>query len=351
MNEKNQDKKYHYVYKLIHIITNEYYIGSRSTNTEPELDINYRGSMVNWKISKEDKIKLLRKEILRSDFKSRGEAVDYERYLIIENFKLDSDLFKNKHIPNKNFHTVNCIAVKDNNGKNLMIDKGDPRYLSGELIPVRKGKCTMVDSLGNFITINTNEMIMDSRILSGDIKHLRKDKVTVKDKNGINYLVDKSDPRYLSGELVGICKGTVSVKDKNGNMFRVDINDPRYLSGELISNMKKLVSVKNIEGVNMIVSSDDPRYLSGELVGICKGTITVKDKNGNTFRIDKNDPRYLSGELVGVTSGLIAYNVKLKINNEIKMAKEWSIEFGIENKKLKEYLEYNKIDYIKVKRS
>ena len=108
---------------------------------------------------------------------------------------------------------------------------------------------------------------------------------------------------------------------------------------------------ENNEGINMIVSSDDPRYLSGELVGICKGTITVKDRKGNKFRVDKNDPRYVTGELVGVTSGLIAYNAKLQINNQIKTAKEWSIEFGIENKKLKEYLEYHKIYYIKVKRS
>jgi hypothetical protein len=313
MKEKSQNKKHHYVYKLTHRETGEYYVGSRSISKNP-VDDDYLGSMINWKISKEDKIKFLDKEILKSDFSSREEAIEYESMIISRNLELNSNLFKNKHIPNKGFHTVGCVSVIDKNGKHISVPLDDPKFLNGEYLAERKGKSTVIDSFGNFMSVSKD----DIRISTGELKHLRKDKVTVKDKNGINHLVDSKDPRYLSGELK--------------------------------HNMSNLVSVKDSEGNNFIVDSKDPRYLSRELVGICKGTITVKDKEGNKFRISKEDPRYLRGELVGVSSGLIAYNVRLRINNRVQSARNWSIEFGIENKKLREYLEINEIEFIKLHR-
>ena len=98
-----------------------------------------------------------------------------------------------------------------------------------------------------------------------------KDCVNVKDKDGNNMMVHKTDARYLSGELVGCTKGTVTVKDKDGNTSRVSIYDERYLSGELVP--------------------------------VNKDCVTVRDKNNKIFQVNKSDARYLSGELVASTSG------------------------------------------------
>lgn len=40
---------YHYVYKIEHIETKKFYIGSRTSKVAPELD-SYQGSMITWKI-------------------------------------------------------------------------------------------------------------------------------------------------------------------------------------------------------------------------------------------------------------------------------------------------------------
>lgn len=43
--------KHHYVYKLTDLITDEYYIGVRSSSCIPEEDRKYRGSMKSWTIA------------------------------------------------------------------------------------------------------------------------------------------------------------------------------------------------------------------------------------------------------------------------------------------------------------
>ena len=62
-----------------------------------------------------------------------------------------------------------------------MVDKNDPRYLSGELEAQN---------------------------------HSAKGKVVVKDKNGNKFMVDKNDPRYLNGELTFITTGMKYKKHK-----------------------------------------------------------------------------------------------------------------------------------------
>ena len=52
---------YHYVYKLEHIETKEFYVGSRTSKLHPSLDV-YLGSMKTWK---PDKTKLKKTRIIR----------------------------------------------------------------------------------------------------------------------------------------------------------------------------------------------------------------------------------------------------------------------------------------------
>ena len=87
----------YYVYKIIDVITNEFYFGSRQCPCDP-IDDNYMGSMKTWKPNKDNLIK----EIIKNDFKNRVDAYDYENKIIKKYIK--NKLNRNYHC-NNNFHT------------------------------------------------------------------------------------------------------------------------------------------------------------------------------------------------------------------------------------------------------
>ena len=124
---------YHYVYKLEHMETREFYIGSRSCKCHPSMD-SYKGSMLTWKA---DKNKLI-KTIIKEDFSNRSEANLYESELIRK--FIDGPLNMNFHIPGEKFHTVGMASVIDMNGNIFLVDKDDERILNGELKHVWRGK-------------------------------------------------------------------------------------------------------------------------------------------------------------------------------------------------------------------
>jgi hypothetical protein len=218
----------YYVYKLEHLETGEYYIGSRGCEIEPNLDFNYLGSMHVWT---PDKSKLI-KTILSKYFPNRESAYEYEAKLISEG--INDNLNRNYHIPNKGFHVEGLVSVKDKNGKTYCISMNDERFLNGELVSVNSGMVPVKDKDGKTFQVSKS----DERYLSGELKHTTTGLVSVKDKDGNISMICKNDERYLNGELVGVHKGTTIVKDKNGNIFRVSINDEKYLNGDLVSIQK-----------------------------------------------------------------------------------------------------------------
>lgn len=117
---------YHYVYKLEHTETLEYYIGSRSSKLHPTMD-NYMGSMRTWK---PDKTKLS-KTILEMNFSDRDSANEYERRAILDN--IDNPLNRNKNIPGVGFHTAGMVQVKDNMGKCFLVPIDDESLKNGEV--------------------------------------------------------------------------------------------------------------------------------------------------------------------------------------------------------------------------
>ena len=127
-------EKIHYVYRLEHLDTKEYYIGSRTCEVHPTLD-SYMGSMLSWKPDK----KRLKKTIILSDFKSREECMLFERTLIIQSYK--DVLNKNAHIPGVGFETTNTVVVKDvDTGKCFRIYKEDPLLKSGKVLMFWEGR-------------------------------------------------------------------------------------------------------------------------------------------------------------------------------------------------------------------
>jgi len=105
----------HYVYKITDTETGQYYFGSRS-HEDPEND-EYMGSMKSW--TPEDEYRLV-KEIIKDDFKTREDAIEFEDNIIGD--YIDDELNENYHRPNKGFHTLGNKEIankisKANKGK------------------------------------------------------------------------------------------------------------------------------------------------------------------------------------------------------------------------------------------
>ena len=92
-------KQFHYVYKLTHKTTKEFYIGMHSTYN---LDDGYKGSMTTWRVDKEDLIK----EVV-SFHDSRSELKYAEAKLINETY--NDSLNRNYHRPLKSIVETNSI--------------------------------------------------------------------------------------------------------------------------------------------------------------------------------------------------------------------------------------------------
>lgn len=155
---------YHYVYKLVHIETSEFYIGSRSCECHPSVD-SYLGSMQTWKPDKNKLIKI----ILKDDFNSREEAMTFERESILAN--LENNLNMNFNIPGENFHTLGMVHVKDREGNCLLVPIDDERIKNKELNYFWEGrkhseesKKKMSESAKTRKITEENEMIRRSKI-------------------------------------------------------------------------------------------------------------------------------------------------------------------------------------------
>jgi len=154
--------KRHYVYRLDDPITNEFYIGSRSCNYNPEND-NYMGSYQTWKPTNKSRLK---KTILKSNFENREIAIGYETKLIKEN--INDELNRNYHIPAESFHTSGTNLSKKHRKKisNTRIDKkiakGKNNGMHGKhhtlkAINLQKQKATGRYTIEWFITKYGNE--------------------------------------------------------------------------------------------------------------------------------------------------------------------------------------------------
>ncbi len=217
-------KKYHYVYRLDHIDTGEFYFGSRSSKYHPSVD-TYMGSMKTWK---PDKTKL-KKTILKDDFKDRNDAMNYESKIISED--INHELNRNYNIPNRGYHTEGTINLRDENGNKFQVSINDPRIKTEELFHHAKGTISVCDSEGNCIKTTQNDPLYIDGHLSGYLKN----KVIVKDKNNLRQVVRCNDPRYLSGELIPAMQNRKFFKDKHGKLFLLEIDDIKIKLHSLVA--------------------------------------------------------------------------------------------------------------------
>jgi hypothetical protein len=189
-------KKY-YVYKVVDSITGEFYIGSRGTNSEIELDI-YMGSPYVWK----PKIENLKKEIIKDNFNSMMEAINFERETILK--FINDPLNRNYCIPHPKISREGLITAKNiDSGKVISISKQDPLF--GKLyVGVTKGM------------------------------------VVVKDKDGNRFYCEVDNPKYIAGEYSHVATG-MNVGADHQNWGKVWINNGIKQKLILESKLKKLI--------------------------------------------------------------------------------------------------------------
>lgn len=219
---------YYYLYKITNLVNGKIYIGKHQTK---DLDDGYMGSGSNLKKDFEKYgIENFSKEIIEFHDCDR-ELCLAERKVVNEDFVKREDTY-NKTIGGAGtwHHLKNTITVKDKEGNTSRVSINDPKYLSGELMPIWKNM------------------------------------ICVKDKEGKKFLISKDDPRYLSGEVVHTTTGFIIAKDKTGNIFQVKKDDYRFLTGELTGHSFGNIMCKDKEGKLHFVKKDDPRYTTGELI-------------------------------------------------------------------------------------
>jgi len=256
------------LYKTTNIVNNKFYIGMHTTSN---LNDGYLGSGKYLKNSiKKYGIENFKVEILEF-FDDRNTLASNEKLTINEDMLKDPLCMNIKGGGFGGFGGM--ILVRDNIGNYSLIDRNDPRFLSGELYGATKGKIMVKDKNNNNFQISVN----NPKFLSGELKHITKGKVLLKDINGDNIYVNINDPRFLSGELVSINKGKVTVKDKDDNILQVDINDKRYLSGEFQFLWK---NKKHTEKTKAKIKQNRAGKQKGELNSQF-GTCWVRNGNGN----------------------------------------------------------------------
>lgn len=228
---------YHYTYLITNVENGMKYIGVRSCNRNPQDDIGktYTSSSHDHQFKKEQKQypERFTYEIIMM-WNTHREALLHEKFLLLTPNAARSPVYYNRHNGGTNFDTYGKATVKDKDENTMLVSVDDPRYVSGELIPVCKGKITVKDKDGKFYQVSVD----DPRFLSGELVHNLKGKITVKDQYGNTSTISKDDPRFLSGELVGIAQKKTTVKDKDGKTMQISIDDPRFLSGELVGIWK-----------------------------------------------------------------------------------------------------------------
>lgn len=106
---------YHYIYKVTDPNTGEFYIGRRSSNLEPELDIDYKGSMMSWSKEEDFNKDILIKEILIKNIETVKELCELESSMI--ELEIKNPLNKNAHIPSKGFYITG--PLKDDHKKKI----------------------------------------------------------------------------------------------------------------------------------------------------------------------------------------------------------------------------------------
>lgn len=233
--------KSHYVYRITNTKINKHYYGSRSCEIHPseDLGIKYFSSSYDkdFILDQKDNPENFKYKIIKIFQESKDDAINFEIKLhekfdvaVNENFYNQQKQRKNgfdrtgvkakkETLEKMSRNRKGKVNVIDENGNKFVVDKKDPRYLSGELVGQTYGKFIATDSNGN------------------------------------RHHISKDDPRYISGELVAVSKGR-------------KVSDETKLKKSKLSKGRIWISNTNLEKTKFIFPNDLDGYLKdGWIVG------------------------------------------------------------------------------------
>lgn len=211
---------YHYVYKITNLVPldkRKYYIGVRSSECNPEEDINYWGSSLILKKEIEERGKNFFKKDILKIFDTRKEAFD-EEILLHEkyNVSLNDEFYNLSKSRSNKYDAKGRVSVRDKFGNTCSLYRDDPRYLSGEYESVTKGFVSCRDGGNKIIMVSLSEFYSNDNYTS-----LNLNKIPCINKNGETLLLDKNDDRFIKGEYWSVHKGKVPCFDENGEFHQV----------------------------------------------------------------------------------------------------------------------------------
>lgn len=126
------------VYKTTNLINNKIYIGVHKRNDSKNIYLG-SGIVLTKAIKKYGKKNFIRETLF--EFKTKKEAYEKEKEIVNEQFvdRKDTYNMKTGGFGNGVFYSK-LVNVKDKNGNTSRVSINDPRYLSGELIPIVSGE-------------------------------------------------------------------------------------------------------------------------------------------------------------------------------------------------------------------
>ena len=251
-------KKYYTIYKITNLVNKMIYIGCHITNN---LNDNYLGSgtYIRKDIKKLGKSNFS-KEIL-FNFDNAAEMFAKEAEIVNEQFILDENTY-NIVLGGRDFNIIGNVVVKDQQGTIFMVNKNDPRYLSGELKYIKTNTVPVRDKFGKTLSIDKK----DNRFLSGELQSLLKNKVCIIDKENIRKIVDVTDPKYISGEYVFICTGrqmSQSTRNKisKANKFHNVSDKTKHKLSKILKNKRCWIFNENFKQNKFVLKNEVDRFL------------------------------------------------------------------------------------------
>ena len=225
-----REKKYNYFYKITNLLNGHYYYGIHSTDN---MNDGYMGSGSRIKRAiKKYGIENFEKEVLKF-FDTREELAEYEADVVTEELVHDNNCY-NVSCGGDVTKTIGTVSVIDKDGNKFRCDINDPKYISGEYLPVTVGK----------VAVYNKETEEYEQVSSEEYKeHKEKYETVFKPKyvtvsyantiDGSVFKIPYSEYKENREKYKSSFKDKIVVKDRYGNLFKVSINDKRYLSGEL----------------------------------------------------------------------------------------------------------------------
>jgi len=298
---------YHYVYKITNLNPlgeRKYYIGVRSSECDPEKDVNYWGSSLALKKEINERGNHLFKKDILGIFNTREKAFD-EEILLHEkyNVSLNKEFYNLSKSRSNKYDARGRVTVRDKSGNTCSLYKNDPRYLSGEYESITKGFIMCKDDKNEIVRVLLSEFYSNNSYTS-----LNLGKVPCINKNGEKLLLDKNDDRLIKGEYWSVHKGKVACFDKDGNFHHVTKEEFENNTNLMGLSKGKIAGDKNGRAKKIGIYDD-----LNNLIFLCKGNFE-KTCNENNLPFMSLKKSYIKG-------GIPIYQSKKAKGDAIKNGK------------------------------